>query len=510
VPDEKFKSRRILASGRHETVSDGQKGENSPFAAGLLTILRKNTAPKVDTTSVIRYVKDYVYGKAKQHPVDGRIQNSADEGGEFVFHLRKDEEAVWREVRQAHTVEAYRDYLSGFPDGKYIAPAKRQIAALEEDEIWETARLNDNEEAYKDYIRAYTPNGKHLQRAQQRLAELQAELAKRKQVYDELAEKEQGREAMRKTYQALVVEAERHFQARELDLARDKYREAIQAYVPGFVPEQRYLEEQYNLCRTSLDFLRIYEQGKEFMEEGNYRLAIEYFQQALKIKHVGKVEALVTECERKLASGATQPPPSRTRKTSRSTKAAAPAAKPKRRIGLWVTVGAVAMFGMLLLVGSLMEDGSNEYVEDPAEFIDNAQNFKSDLGGQGTTAAPPTTSATIQQAILGSWQVDAVDMTIDGVTYDLFEYMPALSYLRGTTYEFYPNGTVAENSALGYQVYPYSTSEAGAIYIAIPGYYEGTIDLLDEDYLVMTLPYSQDGGFTVANLTFELLRTGVR
>ncbi|RME97804.1 MAG: caspase family protein, partial [Bacteroidetes bacterium] len=97
-PDEKFKSRRILASGRHETVSDGKKGENSPFAAGLLTVLRKNTTPKVDTTSVIRYVKDYVYGKAKQHPVDGRIQNSADEGGEFVFHLRKDEEAVWQEV----------------------------------------------------------------------------------------------------------------------------------------------------------------------------------------------------------------------------------------------------------------------------------------------------------------------------------------------------------------------------------------------------------------------------
>jgi tetratricopeptide (TPR) repeat protein len=461
VPDEKFKSRRILASGRHETVSDGKKGENSPFAAGLLTLLRKNTAPKVDTTSVIRYVKDYVYGKAKQHPVDGRIQNSADEGGEFVFHLRKDEEAVWKEVSGAHTVDAYRDYLSGFPDGKYVTPAKRQIAALEEDEVWETARLNDNEEAYKDYIRAYTPNGKHLATAQQRLAGLQAELAKRKQIYDELAEKEQGREAMRDTYQALVNAAEHHFQARELDLARDKYREAIQAYVPGFVPEQRYLEEQYNLCRTSLDFLRIYEQGKTFMEEGNYRLAIEYFQQALKIKHVGKVEALVAECERQLASGTTKRTAFTTKKAPRNRKRATPVSKPKKRIGLWITVGAVAMFGIFLLIGSLMEDGGEEYLEPPMEVIDNAQNFKSDLGHQGDASSLTAPSLTIRERVLGAWQVDAVAMIINGVTYDLFEYMPALSYLRGTTYEFYTNGTVAENSALGYQVYNYTTSEAG-------------------------------------------------
>lgn len=506
MPDEQFKSRRIIASGRHETVSDGKKGENSPFAAGLLTLLRKNTSPRLDTTSVIKYVKDYVYGKANQHPVDGRIQNSADEGGEFVFHLRKDEEAVWAEVSTTSTVNAYRDYLAGFPEGKYSAPAKRKIAALEEDEVWANAQRDDMELSYESYLRTYSPSGKYITQAKERLSSLQTEREKRQTTQSELAEREQKREQLRQTYTALVNEAESLYQSRQLDAARDKYREAIQTYMPGFVPAQRYLEEQYNFCQTNLDFLHIYEHGKQAMDDGNHRLAIEYFQEALKIKHVPKVEDMVTHCEQQLKSGTRskrKPPPQQTA-TARTV--TAPVSKPKKRIGLWVGLGALGMLMVLYMIGSSMEneapldDGSMDVTQHIVP-----QTTEEDTYDRPVTKPTPPPTVTIASQLLGTWQVDEASMTANGMTYDLFEMMPEMAYLRGTTYNFFPNGTVIENSVLGQETYTYSVTEAADLYIAIQGYGMGKITRINDHYLVTSLPYSVDG-INVVMMTFEMSR----
>ncbi|MBK9013904.1 MAG: caspase family protein [Saprospiraceae bacterium] len=41
VREERFASRRIFASGRSEVVDDGAPGDNSPFAKGLISFLKK-------------------------------------------------------------------------------------------------------------------------------------------------------------------------------------------------------------------------------------------------------------------------------------------------------------------------------------------------------------------------------------------------------------------------------------------------------------------------------------
>lgn len=87
---EKFKSRWGLASGRLETVSDGGNGGNSPFANRLLQFLKENQKDAFPVSELIQYVKTHVADESDQTPIGNPLRNLGDEGGEFVFRLRKD------------------------------------------------------------------------------------------------------------------------------------------------------------------------------------------------------------------------------------------------------------------------------------------------------------------------------------------------------------------------------------------------------------------------------------
>lgn len=497
--DENFKSRRILASGRNETVSDGKKGENSPFAAGLLTMLRKNTQARLDSTTLIRYVKDYVYGKAKQNPVDGRIPNSDDEGGDFVFHLRKDEVVVWKEVSASNTVHEYRNYLAGFPDGKYVDAANKKISLLEEDEVWDTAKINDNESAYENYIQRYTPTGKYLADARICLDNLKNNRQEKQKTRQNQAKTEKERDQLRLQFDGFVTQAESFFTKRKLKEAKEKYRDALDTHLPGFVPTQQYLEEQINLCQTNLTFIRHYEHGKSALETENYRLAIEYFQEALKIRHNSKVENLIQHCQLKLKAKKRDNRPQATKAYSNNS-----SQKKKSKSPLfWIVLGAGGLFILLAIIG-LMADGDDEMVTPEAEYTgqiqDNNQqqidNTVYDNQNQQTT-----TPVTAQELILGSWTVNQV--LVDG--YDLVESYPLLAYLIGSVYEFKSNNIVSEYSIDGNYNYNYSIDD-NTIYIQIDGYGTGTIYYVDAYQLSIILPYSIDGFATYSNFTFNMSR----
>jgi hypothetical protein len=83
---EKYRSRWGLASGRLETVSDGELGKNSPFARSFIDYLKNNQEPKVPITDVIQYVKKKVAEVSDQAPVGNPLKGVGDEGGEFIFH----------------------------------------------------------------------------------------------------------------------------------------------------------------------------------------------------------------------------------------------------------------------------------------------------------------------------------------------------------------------------------------------------------------------------------------
>lgn len=85
---ERFRSRWGLASGRLETVSDGDFGSNSPFARSFITFLSKNEKEKISVSELVTYVKLSVAETSNQTPIGNPLRTAGDEGGEFVFYKR--------------------------------------------------------------------------------------------------------------------------------------------------------------------------------------------------------------------------------------------------------------------------------------------------------------------------------------------------------------------------------------------------------------------------------------
>lgn len=456
VIDERFKSRRILASGRIESVNDGTPGKNSPFAEGVLTYLRKNTQPAVNTTSLIQYVKDFVAGKSNQSPVEGRINNSDDEGGEFVFRLRRSEAELWEEVKIKNTPDAYNDYLVAFQDGQFAAQARNRLLALREEETWQNALNNQTESAFENYIAKYAGSGNHLEEARRSLDTLKAHRLAQQNAREEMAREENKREKMKQQYAALVKTAEDLFQKKELALARDRYREALLHFLPGFAPNQEYLEEQINLCSTSISFLDYHDQGIKAMRQGNYRLAIPYFEEALTLNENPKVESLLRECKMHVQRQGTSAPPPPITPPPQGQQRPAPVTRnihspvvvqtpSKKSGGGWLAaILVITVLVIIGVVGYLIDEanssGGSAYdpvYEDPG----NLDEGNSDPG----TFTPVDPTTVNFNLIQGQWYLK--DITVEG--YPVTNYSAELAALIGGSYYYQPNGTVTISSLYG-------------------------------------------------------------
>ncbi|MEM1124405.1 MAG: caspase family protein, partial [Bacteroidota bacterium] len=83
-----YPSRWCLAAGMIEEVSDGFRGENSPFAQAIISFLERNQSPKFPVSSLVQYVKRVTPNNAKQTPIGGVLFQMKDMGGEFIFSQR--------------------------------------------------------------------------------------------------------------------------------------------------------------------------------------------------------------------------------------------------------------------------------------------------------------------------------------------------------------------------------------------------------------------------------------
>lgn len=498
--DEHFRSRRIISSGRIETVSDGRAGENSPFASGLLTYLKRNTKRAVNTTALIQYVKEFVAGKARQNPVDGRIQNSADEGGEFVFHLKVSEADFWKNVQEKDSVQAYQNYLEYYPTGQYATQAERRLLALREEEVWRSARAKDNELAYKNYLQKYAGAGKYLEEARQRLDALQAKHAERRKILEELAQKDAEREDIQQQFQGRIKRAEALFTAKKLEEARELYRESLHYYMEGFAPNYEYIEQQINFCTNGITFLQYYQSGEEAMRQGNYRLAIQYFNEAARTGDDPKIEDLIRVCRQRLAR-TSEPPASSTSELmeeyepqQRSMGGAAAAerpapAKPKSRRWRWWAAGLGAVIVVLIGIAVIQEELAYEEDYLPPAYTEEPAAPPSDDGSSSYSEPyeePEPAPAGKAERILGSWRV--TDLRSNGVSIRQMgaEYQQSLDLLS-YTFTFYDNGTALLASTVGseYQNY-YISGNAITLASTYLGNSNGTIKQLDNNSMRIT------------------------
>ncbi|MBX2871120.1 MAG: caspase family protein [Saprospiraceae bacterium] len=503
--DEAFKSRRILTSGRQETVADGAPGENSPFAAGIITYLKKNTEKAINTTSLVQYVKSYVHGKAQQTPVEGRIQNSADEGGEFVFHLKVAEAQLWEQVLQKGSLQDFENYLDYFPEGQYAVIARREVLSLKEEDIWKSTLLKDNELAYQTYIQKYLTAGKYLAEARERLASIRIRHEERKELLEQMAKEDAERGQIERQFKQLVQEAEDLYHQKDLKEAREKYRKSLEFHLPNFVPSYQYIEEQINLCHSGMKFLEYYEEGEQAMKQQNFKLALQYFNEALKIDNNPKVEELVRHCRQKRLIQERQkateerplqqepltyssPPPMEEAPVRSTYTASAVQAPPKKKSQTWMwwAIGtAVVVVVILAGVAAGADYEEQDYSGGQTQFEDGTYEPTEGSGIQ-----------TNRELIIGTWEL--VDMTSNGQS--LTQTYPGAIEFYKVTYTFHANGTVQGFSTTGSDFNNYTVS-GNAINISSPMFgtnSSGIIQELDDTYL--TIYYSMYNQATGTNM----------
>jgi len=148
---ERDPSRWLFASGRNEVVSDGSPEGNSPFAEQLLSALERYSGEGISASSLINKVVTATSYNSKQTPIGRALQDVGDQGGEFIFRPKLDEGYDWKRAQKAHTVEAYRFFMTTYPNGKQT-----------EEAAWAIASLRNTAIAYDDYLAIY-PSGKYAE-----------------------------------------------------------------------------------------------------------------------------------------------------------------------------------------------------------------------------------------------------------------------------------------------------------------------------------------------------------
>lgn len=82
-----LESRWGMTSGNKHPVSDKGSGGHSVFASELLKVLKKNNQPYLSIREIFARIRTIVSNNSEQIPVCRPLQNTGDQGGEFVFLL---------------------------------------------------------------------------------------------------------------------------------------------------------------------------------------------------------------------------------------------------------------------------------------------------------------------------------------------------------------------------------------------------------------------------------------
>ena len=165
-------SRYGLTSGRDEPVSDGERGKNSPFSKHLLNTLKKNeTALGVVSLSdtVMRLVAYDI--DTEQTPRADPLNIRGHQGGQFIFHLRENENEDWLIAQNENTIEAYQKFLKQYSMGNNSDRARKNLFALEDERDWLIACRKNTETSFDNYYEKY-PTGKHRVDALSKMSQL--------------------------------------------------------------------------------------------------------------------------------------------------------------------------------------------------------------------------------------------------------------------------------------------------------------------------------------------------
>lgn len=225
---EQRRSRWGIVSGRHdEEVYDGEPGTNSPFAASILNVLRRNRKDKLNVAKLADEVVEMTRANYTQLPEGNPLFGVGHDGGQYVFRLIGSEANIWERCITENSLAAHNAYLDKFPNGPHAGEALDRIKELEEENDWAGADRIDRIYAYQQFLRRF-PQGKYAGEARKRITQLQEGDSRESEAfvqrdphhhYTSLAEKKphylQGEEsAWRKAQQIGTVAALQDFTRR--------------------------------------------------------------------------------------------------------------------------------------------------------------------------------------------------------------------------------------------------------------------------------------------------------
>lgn len=249
-------SRWALCSGRHdEEVYDGTPGENSPFAASILDILRFNRLPKLNIAKLADRVVDLTRANYRQLPEGNPIYGVGHRGGQYVFHFRAREEEAWAACREENTLQAYRDFLLAYPSGRFAGKAQEELTFHEEEIAWSNARKEHTILGYYQYAQTYSA-GRYRREALE--------------IIQELEEEKAWRQAQQKNTLSSFLQY-------TSDYPSGKYAKEAQDHIQSIVQSQQESRDWADAAKTDQpkayrQYLEKYPAG-EYMSQARLRLA---------------------------------------------------------------------------------------------------------------------------------------------------------------------------------------------------------------------------------------------
>ena len=494
VLSERFPSSRIFASGRNEVVDDGVAGENSPFAQAILGKLQHNNDRVLRASDVISHVFKSVEAKKGQVPIEGRIKDASDEGGEFVFHLKATEEEIWKSVMAHDTADEYRRYCEFFPDGTYREEAESRIRQLTDDAAWKEASRRNTADSLTGYLESH-PEGKHYDKALEALNTIEEETAwqstrtkgtlgayleflrrfpnsgkskeAKRQInllksdqesearsdiereIEEIKTAAKDEEGAKDVFKELLQAAETAFNKEQFDLSIAKFEEAIQKHQPSFVPGVEYLRERISDARKGIDYLELFNDGKEAAKSGNFELAIQYFKKAKSYNNSARINDWIKHCEQKLLA----PEPDLSRGPDDDKKPKPPPVKPvkkKRRRGLLIGLILFAILAVVVIIAAVMEEIDRGKMDNTYQDIYNNYDEPASKGG--------TYTGVTANDLIGTWIVSR--RVVSGATYDNPGIQMIMMADGGYTV-YAPNGTGVGNWSFRGNVLTQTTTPFG-------------------------------------------------
>lgn len=119
------KSRLALTSGSLEKVSDGHKGELSPFADSLIKMLNDNTQEELPFNILGTNLIMEFNPEKKQTPMFGPLYNVGHEGGSFSFKLKKT-------IKEILKIDNKNEFLQERMKNLFIPISESDLKIIEE------------------------------------------------------------------------------------------------------------------------------------------------------------------------------------------------------------------------------------------------------------------------------------------------------------------------------------------------------------------------------------------